>query len=79
MNCARCTEKRILKDHEVSKRGKEESRGKDAGMFEDEREEKRTQRRKKWKVKGKKGQRERGRENANKRSRICVEMRGSEG
>lgn len=30
MNCARCTEKRILKDHEVSKRGKEESRRKDA-------------------------------------------------
>lgn len=33
MNCASCTEKRILKDHEVSKRGKEESRGKDAGML----------------------------------------------
>lgn len=34
MNCGRCTEKRILKDHEVSKRGKVESRGEDVRMLE---------------------------------------------
>lgn len=39
MNCAKCTEKRILKNHEVSKRGKEESRGKDVEDVEDVRRE----------------------------------------
>jgi len=69
----KCTEKRILRDHEVSKRGKEKSHRKDVRILK-------TREEKQKRGKNKRIKRERERERkANKRSWICVEMRASEG
>lgn len=65
----------------MSKRGKEKSRGKDARDIEDVRRV-RERKRKKCREIGTEGESRKTsgkRETANKRSRICVEMRGSEG
>lgn len=51
MNCASCIEKRILKDHEVSKRGKE-SRGKNAGMLKTRGKKHRDTVEKRWRIAG---------------------------
>lgn len=65
----------------MSKRGKEKSRGKDARDIEDVRRkrEREVQRDRNGRREEKDIGKERKRETANKRSRICVEMRGSEG